>query len=323
MLINGLLFQLAIPLNFIGTVYHTILTSLQDMEAMFALTDVKPAVADKAGAAPLYLPGPADKAAPDIVFDDVTFGYGERGGTAAPLLDGVTLTAPAGATVAVVGPSGCGKSTLLRLASRLYDVDGGSVSVGGADVRDVTQSSLRAAIGVVPQDVALLDDTLLYNISYGAHGAAAPREAVERAAKRASLHAAILALPDGYDTLVGERGLKLSGGERQRVALARAFVRDAPILLCDEPTSALDAATEHDILGNLRTLARDRTTLIVAHRLSTVQDADKIVVLGQHGKVVEEGDHNDLMRRGGAYAELWSYQDAKDGGETDAEAGSA
>ncbi|KAL6774150.1 ATM2 [Auxenochlorella protothecoides x Auxenochlorella symbiontica] len=219
----------------------------------------------------------------------------------------ISLTVPAGTSVALVGTSGSGKSTLLRLLYRFYDAQGGTVRVGGHDIKDLRLASLRRRLGAVPQDLVLFNDTVRYNIAYGKLGASESQ--VEQAARKAAIHDRILSFPDGYDTEVGERGLKLSGGEKQRVALARAFLKDPPVLLCDEATSALDSTTEKEILGSLFALARGRTTLLVAHRLSTAAQCDKIVVLEQ-GRVVEQGSHAQLLAAGGRYAELWSRQQA-------------
>ncbi|WP_042694405.1 ABC transporter ATP-binding protein/permease [Azospirillum sp. B506] len=294
-LVNTYLLQLYQPLNFFGVVYREIKQSLIDIESMVTLLAVDREVADGPDARPLAVDGA------ELRFEGVEFGYDPR----RPILKGVGFTVPAGKTVAIVGPSGAGKSTISRLLFRFYDVNGGRVLIDGQDIRAVTQASLRAAIGIVPQDTVLFNDTVFYNIAYGRPGAS-PAE-VERAARLAHIHDFIMALPDGYQTTVGERGLKLSGGEKQRVAIARTILKDPAILLFDEATSALDTHTEREIQANLREVSRGRTTLVIAHRLSTVIDADEILVL-EAGRVIERGRHSDLLAARGAYAALWARQ---------------
>jgi ATP-binding cassette subfamily B protein len=294
-LVNTYLMQLYMPLNFLGMVYREIKQALVDMEVMFGLKDQPPEVADRPGAGALVVEGGT------VRFEGVRFAYGPD----RDVLRGIDLEVPAGRTVAIVGPSGAGKSTIGRLLYRFYDVTGGGVTIDGQDVRDVTQASLRRAIGVVPQDTVLFNDTIGYNIAYG--NPDAPWEEVERAARLASLHDFVTSLPKGYDTTVGERGLKLSGGEKQRVAIARAILKDPAILLFDEATSQLDSHTEKDIQAALRQVSAGRTTLVIAHRLSTVIDADRIVVL-EDGRVAETGTHQDLLGQGGRYAALWKKQ---------------
>jgi ABC-type transport system involved in Fe-S cluster assembly fused permease/ATPase subunit len=294
-LVNAYLIQLYLPLNFLGMVYRELRQSLIDMQAMFQLLEVDVEVPDAPHATPLRVSGGR------VEFDNVTFGYDAR----RPILQGLSLTVPAGQTVAIVGPSGAGKSTISRLLFRFYDVDAGAIRIDGRNIRDVTQTSLRAAIGIVPQDTVLFNDTIYYNIAYGRPDAA-PAE-VEEAARLARIHDFIMALPDGYQTKVGERGLKLSGGERQRVAIARTILKRPPILLFDEATSALDTRTEKGIQESLRALSQGVTTLVIAHRLSTIVDADEIVVL-ENGHVAERGRHAQLLAQRGIYAAMWARQ---------------
>ncbi len=294
-LINAFLLQLYQPLGFLGFVYREIKQSLVDMERMFHLLDKEAEIADAEGAAPLCVSGG------EIVFDHVDFGYE----TNRRILGDVTFTVPAGKTVAVVGPSGAGKSTLSRLLFRFYDVGGGAIRIDGQDLREVTQASLRAAIGAVPQDTVLFNDTIRYNIEYAKPGASF--DEVARVARLANIHDFIASLPDGYDTMVGERGLKLSGGEKQRVAIARMLLKAPPIMVFDEATSALDTRTEKEIQASLRELSREHTTLVIAHRLSTVVDADEILVL-EAGRVAERGRHETLLAADGLYAQMWRRQ---------------
>jgi ATP-binding cassette subfamily B protein len=293
---NAYVIQITMPLNFLGTVYREIRQSLIDMREMYELTDEAPEIVDAPDARPLAV------GAGEVAFRAVDFDYGPGRST----LRGVSFTVPGGRSLAVVGPSGAGKSTIFRLLLRLYDVTGGAVEIDGQDVRAVTQGSLRAVIGVVPQDTVLFNDTIGYNIAYGRAGAT--EDEVVAAAKAAQIHDFIASLPEGYDTRVGERGLKLSGGEKQRVAIARTILKDPPILILDEATSALDTRTEREIQAELKRLGENRTVLMIAHRLSTVVDADEIVVLDQ-GRVAERGTHASLLARGGRYAEMWARQE--------------
>lgn len=301
-LVNTFLIQLFRPLDVLGWVYRTIRQGLVDMAEMFRLIDTEIEVRDVPGAPALIV------RTPTVAFDNVTFGY-EPGRT---ILNGLSFEVPAGSTTAIVGPSGAGKSTIGRLLFRFYDPQGGRVLVGGEDIALVTQDSLRAAIGIVPQDSVLFNESLAYNIAYGAEGA--DMALVEQAARDAALMPLITRLPDGFDTMVGERGLKLSGGEKQRVAIARTLVKNPPILLLDEATSALDTRTEQEILGTLKRLEEGRTTIAIAHRLSTIADADNILVL-DHGRLAESGTHTALLAKGGLYAEMWSRQAAERGGD--------
>ncbi|MCX7293553.1 ABC transporter ATP-binding protein/permease [Janthinobacterium sp.] len=305
-LVNAFMIQLYIPLNFLGVIYREIKQSLADMERLFSLLNENREIADTPEAKPLVTRGAA------VRFAHVDFSYEAK----RQILFDVDFQIPAGTTTAVVGHSGSGKSTLSRLLFRFYEVDGGGITIDGQDLRAVTQDSLRAAIGIVPQDTVLFNDTIEYNIAYGKPGAS--KDAIVAAAKAASIHDFIESLPDGYNSMVGERGLKLSGGEKQRVAIARTLLKDPAILIFDEATSALDSKAEQAIQSQLKEIAKNRTTLVIAHRLSTVADAQQILVL-DHGRIVERGTHPQLLAADGLYAQMWQRQQANldDEGEED------
>ena len=300
-MINAFMIQLYIPLNFLGVLYREIKQSLTDLDRMFALLEKSREVADSPGARDLAFDVP-----PTVAFEGVHFAYEpER-----PILHGVSFVVPSGKTVAVVGPSGSGKSTLARLLFRFYDVQQGAIRMDGHDIRALTQASVRRAIGIVPQDTVLFNDTIHYNIAYGRPEASEAE--VEQAARAAHIHAFISSTPKGYATLVGERGLKLSGGEKQRVAIARTLLKNPPILIFDEATSALDSANERAIQAELQGVAQNKTTLVIAHRLSTVVDAHEILVL-EAGRIVERGRHADLLAQNGVYARMWALQQQGEG----------
>ena len=299
-MINAFMIQLYIPLNFLGVLYREIKQSLTDLDKMFVLMDREREVADAPGASALALQG-----APDVVFDRVSFAYeSDR-----PILKDISFTIPAGKTVAVVGPSGSGKSTLARLMFRFYDVQQGFIRIAGQDIRQVTQASVRQALGIVPQDTVLFNDSVAYNIAYGRPGAS--QAEIEGAARSARIHDFIASTPKGYQTSVGERGLKLSGGEKQRVAIARTLLKDPPILVFDEATSALDSANERAIQSELANVAQNKTTLVIAHRLSTVVDAHEILVM-EAGQIIERGSHSELLVSQGRYASMWAMQQSSE-----------
>jgi ATP-binding cassette subfamily B protein len=300
-LVNAFMIQLYMPLNFLGVLYREIRQALTDMERMFRLLSEQREIDDAADARPLALDG-----APRIRFENVSFAYDP----ARPILREIDFTMAPGTTTAVVGASGAGKSTLARLLFRFYEVSAGRITIDGRDIRSLTQDSLRAAIGIVPQDTVLFNDTIRYNIAYGRPGAG--DDEIDAASRAAQLHDFVVALPKGYETNVGERGLKLSGGEKQRVAIARTLLKDPPILILDEATSALDSRNEQAIQGALRLVAANRTALVIAHRLSTIADAAQILVMAA-GRIVERGTHDELLRAGGEYARLWAMQKADDG----------
>jgi ATP-binding cassette, subfamily B, heavy metal transporter len=294
-MVNALLIQLYIPLNFLGVMYRELRQAFTDMEKMYGLLDENREIQDKPGAKDLVVNGAA------IKFDHVNFGYGEK----RQILHDVSFEVPAGKTVAVVGSSGAGKSTISRLMFRFYDIDSGSITIDGQDIREVTQLSVRASLGIVPQDTVLFNDTIRYNVAYGKPGSTDAE--IEDAARRAHVLEFIQRLPDKWESMVGERGLKLSGGEKQRVAIARTLLKNPAIMIFDEATSALDSATEKRIQAELREIAKDRTTLVIAHRLSTIIDADQILVLND-GRIIERGTFRELLVANGKFAEMWRLQ---------------
>ena len=298
-MVNAFMIQLYIPLGFLGVLYREIKQSLTDLDKMFTLMEREREIADLAGAKPLRVEGA------NVTFQHVSFAYE----AARPILHDISFEIPAGKTVAVVGPSGSGKSTLARLLFRFYDVQQGQILIAGQDIKQVTQASVRQAIGIVPQDTVLFNDTVEYNIAYGQPGAT--RAQVEEAARAAHIHSFISATPKGYETMVGERGLKLSGGEKQRVAIARTLLKNPPILIFDEATSALDSANERAIQAELQSVAQNKTTLVIAHRLSTVVDAHEILVMDA-GRIVERGAHADLLAANGRYAQMWALQQSSE-----------
>ena len=298
-MINAFMIQLYIPLGFLGVLYREIKQSLTDLDKMFVLMEKEREIADAPGALPLQL-----GTSPEVRFENVGFAYE----ASRPILHEVSFTIPPGKTVAVVGPSGAGKSTLSRLLFRFYDIQQGRITIAGQNIQQVTQSSVRQAIGIVPQDTVLFNDTVEYNIAYGQPGAS--RAQVEEAARAAHIHGFISATPKGYDTMVGERGLKLSGGEKQRVAIARTLLKNPPVMIFDEATSALDSANERAIQAELRSIAENKTTLVIAHRLSTVVDAHEILVMDA-GRIVERGNHAQLLAQAGRYASMWALQNAE------------
>ncbi|MBK7991421.1 MAG: ABC transporter ATP-binding protein/permease [Comamonadaceae bacterium] len=311
-LVNAFMIQLYMPLNFLGVIYREIKQNLTDLDKMFTLMEKEREVADATGALPLVIRPLSGAGGPQagavdasVRFDHVSFAYD----AARPIMHDISFEIPAGQTVAVVGPSGSGKSTLARLLFRFYDAQQGQISIAGQDIRAVTQSSVRQAIGIVPQDTVLFNDTVEYNIAYGRPGAS--RAEVEAAARAAHIHDFIVSTPKGYDAIVGERGLKLSGGEKQRVAIARTLLKNPPILIFDEATSALDSANERAIQTELQSVAQNKTTLVIAHRLSTVVDAHEILVM-EAGRIIERGTHAELLARQGRYASMWALQQSAD-----------